>query len=55
LEHKPLPPDDPKQRCPDISLAKERLGWQPTVHLEEGLKKTIDYFEQVLSKGELSV
>jgi UDP-glucuronate decarboxylase len=55
LEHKPLPPDDPRKRCPDISLAKEKLGWQPTVSLEEGLKKTIDYFEQVLSKGELSV
>ncbi len=55
LEYKPLPPDDPKQRCPDITLAKEKLSWQPTVSLEEGLKKTIDYFEQVLSKGELSV
>lgn len=55
VEYKPLPEDDPAQRCPDISLAKEKLGWQPTVSLEEGLKKTIDYFEQVLSKGELSV
>jgi len=54
LEHKPLPSDDPRQRCPDISLAKEKLGWQPKVPLEEGLKKTIDYFKLLLSKTELS-
>ncbi len=54
LEHKPLPSDDPRQRCPDISLAKEKLDWQPTVPLEEGLKKTIDYFKLLLSKTELS-
>jgi UDP-glucuronate decarboxylase len=41
---KPLPPDDPKQRQPDISLAKERLGWEPNIGLEEGLRKTIVYF-----------
>jgi len=41
----PLPPDDPKQRKPDISLAKERLGWEPTVPLNQGLKKTIQYFQ----------
>ena len=40
----PLPSDDPKQRQPDISLARERLGWQPTVALDSGLRKTIDYF-----------
>ena len=55
LVHKPLPSDDPRQRCPDISLAKEKLGWQPKVPLEEGLKKTIDYFKLLLSKTELSV
>jgi UDP-glucuronate decarboxylase len=49
IEHKPLPQDDPVQRCPDISLATQRLGWKPTVPLEEGLKRTIVYFEQVLS------
>lgn len=38
---KPLPPDDPVRRCPDISLAKEKLGWQPKIGLEEGLLKTI--------------
>src|SRR3989344_4088138 len=42
-----LPQDDPKQRRPDISLAKERLSWQPTVELKEGLPKTIEYFKKV--------
>ena len=46
----PLPADDPRQRQPDISLAKERLGWHPTVDLESGLKKTIDYFAGVVGK-----
>ncbi len=54
LEYKHLPSDDPKQRCPDITLAQKKLGWQPKIALEEGLKKTIDYFELLLSKGELS-
>ena len=45
---KPLPSDDPRQRQPDISLAKEKLGWEPTVVLEDGLKKTIAYFRQLL-------
>jgi UDP-glucuronate decarboxylase len=49
---KPLPSDDPKQRQPDISLAKRELGWAPTVELKEGLKKTIAYFDQLLSSGE---
>jgi UDP-glucuronate decarboxylase len=40
----PLPPDDPSQRQPDISVARTKLGWQPTVKLEEGLTKTIEYF-----------
>ena len=42
--YKDLPADDPRQRKPDIALAKEKLAWEPTVGLEEGLKKTIDYF-----------
>jgi len=42
----PLPADDPKQRQPEISLAKEKLNWSPTVQLEEGLLKTIAYFEE---------
>jgi len=48
LVHKPLPSDDPKQRCPDITLAKAELGWEPRIALAEGLKKTIPYFESVL-------
>tara|TARA_R110001583_G_scaffold38515_2_gene124489 strand:- start:14732 stop:15670 length:939 start_codon:yes stop_codon:yes gene_type:complete len=43
----PLPSDDPLQRCPDISLAKEKLNWQPKVNLENGLKSTIEYFKQL--------
>jgi UDP-glucuronate decarboxylase len=45
---KPLPQDDPIQRRPDITLARERLGWEPRVPLAEGLKKTIDYFRQMI-------
>jgi UDP-glucuronate decarboxylase len=45
---KPLPSDDPKQRQPDIALAKEKLNWQPTVPLTEGLSRTIEYFKTVL-------
>jgi UDP-glucuronate decarboxylase len=43
---KPLPSDDPKQRQPNISLAKEKLGWEPHIKLQEGLIKTIKYFEK---------
>ena len=43
--YKPLPLDDPTQRRPDISLAKEKLGWQPIIQLDEGLEKTIPYFK----------
>jgi len=48
LENKPLPEDDPKQRQPDITLAKEKLGWEPSIALEQGLKSTIQYFEEIL-------
>jgi UDP-glucuronate decarboxylase len=48
---RPLPEDDPKQRQPDITLAKEKLGWQPRVRLEEGLVHTIAYFESLLGAG----
>jgi UDP-glucuronate decarboxylase len=51
INYLPLPDDDPKRRQPDISLAKERLGWQPKVPLEEGLKRTIAYFERVLTEA----
>ena len=46
---KPLPQDDPMQRRPDISLAKEKLKWQPTVKLDQGLKRTIEYFDTILN------
>jgi UDP-glucuronate decarboxylase len=49
LEHRPLPQDDPRQRKPDITLAEERLGWQPRVQLREGLQETIAYFDTLLS------
>lgn len=49
ISYHPLPQDDPLQRKPDISLAKEKLAWEPTVVLEEGLKKTIDYFKTSLN------
>jgi UDP-glucuronate decarboxylase len=49
LIHKPLPADDPKQRQPDIRLAKEAMGWEPSITLEDGLNPTITYFEQLLS------
>jgi len=45
---KPLPGDDPRQRCPDIALAKRELGWEPKTQLAEGLKKTIEYFRQTI-------
>jgi UDP-glucuronate decarboxylase len=45
----PLPTDDPKQRQPDIALAKENLGWQPKVNLEDGLKETISYFKKLFN------
>ena len=51
VTYKPLPQDDPRQRQPDISLAKERLGWQPTVSLQDGLRETIQYFRRVLEQG----
>jgi UDP-glucuronate decarboxylase len=49
LVHRPLPQDDPRQRQPDISLATQRLGWQPNVALEDGLRETIAYFRKLLS------
>jgi len=49
IVHKPLPQDDPTQRKPDISLAGDRLGWKPSVPLDEGLKRTIEYFEKTLT------
>jgi UDP-glucuronate decarboxylase len=45
----PLPSDDPKQRQPDIALAKAKLGWESKVNLEDGLKETISYFARALN------
>ena len=50
IKHNPLPIDDPKRRKPDITLAQKVLGWQPTIELETGLKRTIAYFEDLLSR-----
>jgi UDP-glucuronate decarboxylase len=49
LTFKPLPTDDPRQRQPNITLAKEKLGWEPKVKLEDGLKETIAYFRGLLN------
>jgi len=50
LINKPLPSDDPRQRQPDISLAKKVLDWEPTIQLQDGLRKTIDYFDAFLKR-----
>ena len=47
----PLPVDDPLQRCPDITLARDKLKWEPKVALEQGLKKTIEYFDGLLKSN----
>jgi UDP-glucuronate decarboxylase len=49
LVFEPLPQDDPRQRQPDISLARSQLGWEPKVSLEDGLKETIAYFKKALA------
>ena len=51
LDFHPLPQDDPTQRCPDISKAKKYLDWKPVTQLDEGLKKTIAYFDELLRKN----
>ena len=49
IVNKPLPMDDPTRRRPDITLAREKLGWEPKVELDEGLRRTVDYFDKLLS------
>ena len=50
IVYKELPSDDPKQRQPDITMAKQELGWEPNIQLEEGLNKTIAYFKELIEK-----
>jgi len=54
LVNKPLPSDDPKQRRPDISLAKKTLQWEPQIQLEEGLKYTVAHFEELLKTDDIA-
>jgi UDP-glucuronate decarboxylase len=54
LIFRPLPQDDPQQRCPDIDKARELLGWKPTVALRDGLLKTIGYFDRLLARDDKS-
>jgi UDP-glucuronate decarboxylase len=51
LVFRPLPSDDPRQRQPDISLARSKLGWEPKIGLEDGLKETIAYFRRTLEEA----
>ncbi|HLW45754.1 MAG TPA: UDP-glucuronic acid decarboxylase family protein, partial [Acidimicrobiales bacterium] len=50
IEHRPLPVDDPRRRCPDITLARSELGWAPKVSLDEGLDRTVAWFRERLSR-----
>ncbi|MDX2315000.1 MAG: SDR family oxidoreductase [Gammaproteobacteria bacterium] len=54
IVYKPAPQDDPIQRCPDISMAGDHLGWTPHVDLDQGLRRTVAYFETILSKSQLT-
>ena len=54
IQHRPLPPDDPRQRRPDITRAQSDLGWQPVTPLREGLEKTIVYFDDLLRRSNLT-
>jgi len=51
ITFEPLPQDDPTRRCPDITLARTALGWEPTTGLEEGIERTIEYFERKVKQG----
>jgi UDP-glucuronate decarboxylase len=49
ITFRPLPDDDPKERKPDLTLAKENLNWEPQVSFDDGIRKTIDYFRKVIT------
>ena len=51
IVYRPLPQDDPMQRCPDITRARDLLGWTPTIALDNGLARTVAYFEKLLQTG----
>jgi UDP-glucuronate decarboxylase len=51
IVHRPLPQDDPLQRCPDITMARSVLGWEPAVDLDTGLSRTVAYFQQMLAES----
>jgi UDP-glucuronate decarboxylase len=51
ITFEPLPTDDPTRRCPDITLAKAALGWEPATGLGEGIARTIEYFERKVRQG----
>ena len=50
IRYEPLPPDDPKQRCPDITKARHLLGWEPKIDLEAGLRQSLDYFKKAVAE-----
>jgi UDP-glucuronate decarboxylase len=50
ISYEPLPTDDPTRRCPDITLARTALGWEPTTGLRDGIERTIEYFEPRVSR-----
>jgi UDP-glucuronate decarboxylase len=54
IEHRALPADDPVQRCPDIARARGLLGWGPSVALDEGLERTIEYFRKLIKASRLA-
>ncbi len=55
IVYKPLPPDDPTRRCPDITLARRLLGWEPQIDLDEGMARTIAWFQQQISDARTSL
>jgi UDP-glucuronate decarboxylase len=54
ITFEPLPEDDPRRRCPDITKAKNHINWEPSVSLDEGLKKTVEYFSREVAGGEIA-